>query len=114
MSGESEQDRLALTFISEAADGFRGFATDPSSEMTRGRLANAMVALAKIPTIGSEVINALGPEIGRRAWSISLGPVRTWMHQSLGGITDEARFRNVLLRLLQSSLPLYAQVRQVR
>jgi hypothetical protein len=111
MSGESEQDRLALTFISEAADGFRGFATDPGSEMTRGRLANAMEALAKIPTIGPEVIDALRPEIGRRAWSISLGPVRTWMHRSLGGITDEARFRKLLLRMLQSGLPLYAQVR---
>jgi hypothetical protein len=33
------------------------------------------------------------------------------MHKSLGGITDEARFRMVLLRLLQSGLPLYAQVR---
>jgi hypothetical protein len=33
------------------------------------------------------------------------------MHRSLGAITDEAQFRTVLLRLLQSGLPLYAQVR---
>jgi hypothetical protein len=111
MSGESEQDRLALMFISEAADAFHGYAIDPSSEMTRGRLGNAIVALAKIPTIGPEVIDALRPEIGRRAWSISLGPVRTWMHRSLEGIRDEARFRKLLLRMLQSGLPHYAQVR---
>jgi hypothetical protein len=111
MSGASEEDRLALTFISEAADGFWGFATDPGSEMTRGRLANAMMALAKIPTIGPEVVDAVRPEIGERALKTTLGPVRTWMHRLLGGITDEARFRKVLLRLLQSGLPLYAQVR---
>lgn len=33
------------------------------------------------------------------------------MHRSLESIKDEARFRMVLLRLLQSGLPLYAQVR---
>jgi hypothetical protein len=33
------------------------------------------------------------------------------MHRSLAAITDESRFRIVLLRLLQSGLPLYAQVR---
>lgn len=111
MSGESEEDRLALTFISEAADGFRGFATDPRSEMTRNRLGNALVALAKIPAVGPEVIEAVRPEIGANALHISYGLVRSWMHRSLGGITDEARFRMVLLRLLQSGLPLYAQVR---
>jgi hypothetical protein len=111
MSGESEQDRLALTFISEAADAFRGFAADPGSEMTRGRLANALVALGKIPTIGPEVVGAVSPEIGMKALNTILGPVRTWMHRSLGSITDEARFRKVLLRLLQNGLPLYAQVR---
>jgi hypothetical protein len=29
MSGQTEQDQDALTFISEAANGFAGFATDP-------------------------------------------------------------------------------------
>jgi hypothetical protein len=33
------------------------------------------------------------------------------MHRSLGGITDEAQFRLILLRLLQNGLPIYAQVR---
>jgi hypothetical protein len=33
------------------------------------------------------------------------------MHQSLGDITDEAIFRRVLLRLLQSGLPFYAHIR---
>jgi hypothetical protein len=111
MSGESEQDRFALTFISEAAEGFRGFATDPGSEITRNRLETALEALARIPTIGPEIRGAVQPELGRKALDTIYGPVRTWMHRSLGAITDEAQFRMVLLRLLQSGLPLYAQVR---
>jgi hypothetical protein len=111
MSGEVEQDRLALTFITEAASGFRGFATDPGSEITRNRLELALGALERIPTIGPEVTNAVRPEIGKKALATILGPIRTWMHRSLGGITDEAQFRLILLRLLQNGLPIYAQVR---
>jgi hypothetical protein len=111
MSGEVEQDRLALTFISEAAEGFRGFASDPAGEVTRNRLGVALDALARIPTIGPEVSDAVRPELGKRAMDTILGPVRTWMHRSLAAIRDESQFRMVLLRLLQSGLPLYAQVR---
>ena len=100
MSGESEQDRFALTFISEVANCFSGFASDPASEITRNRLAHALEALERIPTIGPEVTEAVRPELGKRALASILGPIRTWMHKSLGGITDEARLRMVLLRLL--------------
>ena len=111
MSEEVEQDRLALTFITEAANGFRGFATNPGSEITRNRLELALGALERIPTIGPEVTSAVRPEIGRRALAAILGPFRSWMHRSLGSITDEGQFRMILLRLLQNGLPIYAQVR---
>jgi hypothetical protein len=111
MSEEVEQDRLALTFITEVANGFRGFATDPGSEITRNRLELALGALERIPTIGPEVTSAVRPEIGRRALAAILGPFRSWMHRSLGSITDEGQFRMILLRLLQNGLPIYAQVR---
>lgn len=70
MSGESEEDRLALRFISEAADGFHGFVTDPRREMTRNRLDNALTALAKIPIMGPEIAEAVRPEIGEKAFHI--------------------------------------------
>jgi hypothetical protein len=111
MSEETEEDRLALTFISEAASAFRGFENEPESELTRDRLALALDALAMIPTIGPDVTNAVRPAIGKSALTAMLGPIRTWMHRSLASIVDEARFRLVLLRLLQSGLPLYAQIR---
>jgi hypothetical protein len=111
MSDEVEHDRLALTFITEAANGFRGFATDPGSELTRNRLELALGALERIPTIGPEVTSAVRPEIGKKAFATILGPFRSWMHRSLGGITDEGQFRMILLRLLQNGLPIYAQVR---
>jgi hypothetical protein len=111
LSGQTEYDQDALTFISEAANGFAGFATDPHSEVTRDRLALALRALARIPTIGPEISGVVSPELGKKAIETILGPVRTWMHRSLGDITDEARLRAILLRLLQSGLPRYVQIR---
>jgi hypothetical protein len=111
MSHQTEEDRSALTFISEAANGFRGFANDPQSELTRNRLGIALDALAEVPTIGPEVADAVRPEIGKSAHRIMLGPIHTWMHRSLEGIKNEASFRQLLLRLLQAGLPLYVQVR---
>jgi hypothetical protein len=74
MSFETEEDRLALSFISTAVDAFRGFANDPAGELTHGQLARAIAALARLPTIGPEVSNALRPAIGRKALSTILGP----------------------------------------
>jgi hypothetical protein len=109
--GETEEDRLALTFISDVADAFRGYSSDPASEVMRNRLGLAFEALGKISTIGPEVTDAVKPEVGKSAVNVMLGPVRTWMHRSLSSITDEGRLRRVILRLLQSGLPRYAQVR---
>jgi hypothetical protein len=113
--GETEEDRLALRFISTVAEAFHGYSSDPASEVTRSRLELALAALGKISTIGPEVTDVVGPEVGKSAVNVMLGPVlgqeRTWMHRSLASITDEACLRRVILRLLQSGLPRYAQVR---
>ncbi|MBI3864904.1 MAG: hypothetical protein HY290_23760 [Planctomycetia bacterium] len=110
-SEETEEDRLALTFISEAAAAFHGFETDPASELTRNHLGLALDALTRIPNIGPDVTDAVRPEIGKRALAAVFGPTRTWMHRALESIADEAILRKVLLRLLQAGLPLFAQVR---
>jgi len=111
MSFETEEDRLALSFISKAVNAFRECANDPASELTHGQLAEAMTALARLPTIGPEIVDVLKPVMGRKALSTILGPIRTWMHRSLESIVDEATLRLLMLRLLQSGLPLYAQIR---
>jgi hypothetical protein len=108
---QAMEDRLAMTFISNAADAFRGFQSDPEKELTRDRLGIALNALAKIPVIGPDVTEAARPEIGRSVRLTLEGPVRTWAHRSLGSIGDEAVLRRVLLRLLQGTLPRYAQIR---
>ncbi len=79
--------------------------------MTRNHLGRALEALAKIPNIVPDVTEAVRPSIGENALRITLGPVHTWMHRGLEAITNEAGFRQVLLRLLQGGLPLYAQIR---
>ena len=105
------EDRLAMTFISNAADAFRGFQSDPETELTRDRLGIALNALGKIPVIGPDVTDAARPEIGRGVRLALEGPVRTWAHRSLGSIGEEAVLRRVLLRLLQGTLPRFAQIR---
>jgi hypothetical protein len=111
MSGETEQDRAALSSISEAANAFAGYAVDPHSEITRNGLDLALRALERIPTIGPEISNVVRPELGKKALDTILGPVRTWMHRAISAISDETQFRTILLRLLQSGLPRYAQIR---
>src|SRR5262249_10610251 len=84
------EDRLAMTFISNAADAFRELQSDPDTELTRNRLGIALNALAKIPVIGPDVTDAARPEIGKNIRLTLEGPVRTWAHRSLGSIRDEA------------------------
>ncbi len=111
LSEDAEYDLFALRFITEATEALRGFTADPVSELTSSRLATAIEALSHIPLIGPEVATAVSPAIGRSALRAVLGPTRTWMHRTLESISDEAKFRKVLLRLLQAGLPLYSQIR---
>jgi hypothetical protein len=111
ISEETIEDRLAITFITEAANAFKGFESEPESALTSSRLSIALDALARIPTIGPDVTESVRPALGRSALAIVFGPIRTWMHRALSSIADEASLRGVLLRLLQGGLPLYAQIR---
>src|SRR5437660_3976787 len=111
LSSETEQDRLAIDFISKAATALKGFESDPASEITSGELAASIDALSRIPLIGPDFANIVRPAIGQSAVQSLLGPIRTWMHRALESIQDEKKFRRVLLRLLQAGLPLYAQLR---
>jgi hypothetical protein len=111
ISGEDQNDEAALEFLQRAAEAFSGFRTDPATELTNDNLSSALAALARLPLIGPEVAEALRPALGASALNQALGPVRTWVHRTLQGITDEAQLRHLLLRLLQASLPRYAQIR---
>lgn len=111
LSEEDEFDAYALKFITEATEAFMGFQADPGTELTRDRLAKALDALGRVPVIGLEVAEAVRPAVGQSALRAAFGPVRTWLHQSLQAVTDETQLQAILLRLLQSGLPLYAQVR---
>src|SRR6266849_8085617 len=79
--------------------------------LTRNRLGIALDALAKIPVIGPDVTASAQREIGKGVRLTLEGPVRTWAHRALGSIDNEAVLRRVLLRLLQGTLPRYAQIR---
>jgi hypothetical protein len=109
--GEQEEDRHALVFINELTKALEGFALNPVGEITGNRMASALDALSRVPLVGTELTRAARPALGEVALHAAFGPIRSWMHRTLEGITDEAVFRKVLLRLLQAGLPLYAQIR---
>ena len=110
-SGEELHHEAGLEFLQRAAKAFHGFRLDPATELTRDNLSSALSALGRLPMIGPEVAAALGPALGASAFDQALGPVRTWVHRTLEGLTNEAQLRHILLRLLQASIPRYAQIR---
>jgi hypothetical protein len=111
VTGEQDDDKNALEFITRAAEAFRGFATQPQLELTQGRLNTAIEALSRISVIGPRGSEAIRPALGASASRIIEGPIRTWMHRGLEAIGTEVSLHKVLLRLLQGGLPKYAQVR---
>jgi hypothetical protein len=100
-----------VRFVSYLVEAFEGFQTNPAREIASGRLSKALDALARIPLIGAEIASSLLPTIGNSAWEISLGPVQTRVHRVLEGIKDEIQLQKIILRLAQSSVPAYAQLR---
>ena len=109
-TGAEAYDAVAVQFLSLASQAFEGFKTDPAQELATGRLRDALDALARIPLIGPDIIEAVTHEIGANVWNISLGPVRTWIYRTLENIKNEDHLRRIILRLVQASLPLYAQI----
>jgi hypothetical protein len=101
---------VTIQFLTLAAEAFEGFKTNPELEITTGRLSKAFEALERIPLFGPEIASAVKPPIGENLFKISLGPFRTWIYSTLEIIKDEGKLQKIILRLVQSSLPLYAQI----
>jgi hypothetical protein len=110
ISGEESDDSVTIQFLTLAAEAFEGFKTNPELEITTGRLSKAFEALERIPLFGPEIASAVKPPIGENLFKISLGPFRTWIYSTLEIIKDEGKLQKIILRLVQSSLPLYAQI----
>lgn len=108
---EAGGDEVVEQFLNAASEAFEGFKTDPVKEITTGRLAAALDALARIPLIGPEVAKAVTSMIGEGALRAAHGPIRTWIYHTLKSITDERDLQKVILHLARASLPLYAQIR---
>jgi hypothetical protein len=112
LTGVDADDAVGVQFLTNAAEAFEGFKIDPARELTTGRLSIALEALSRIPLIGAEIAGALAPAVGARALEEAQGPVHTWIYRTLESIKDENNLQKIILRLVQDSLPLYAQIRQ--
>jgi hypothetical protein len=113
ISGEDPDDLMTLQFLELSTEAIEGFKNNPSQELATGRLGVALEALSRIPIIGSDVAAIAAPIIKNRALEEILGPHRTWIHRTIESIKDENRhLQKIILRLVQASLPLYAQIRQ--
>ncbi len=108
-SGLDENDQLAITFLDTAKEAFVEFQQAPARAIAAGHLADALKILRRIPLIGSEVADAIGPAI---ADAEAYGQHRSWMHRTIESIEDERILQRLLLRLMQgqSPPPLYAQI----
>src|SRR5205823_5881490 len=110
-SGLVDEDRIALQFLTEAAEAFVLLQEDPASALTSNRLHQALETLGRVPLIGTKVASAVKQKDGEAALQQMLGPYRTWIHRTLASITDERVLQKLLLRLMQAQMPLYAQIR---
>ena len=112
-TGGKTEDNITMKFLELASEAFEGFKTNPEFEIRSGRLSNALKALERISLIGPDISSAITPAIGNNMWELALGPVNTWIYRSLesiGGRQGEDKLRKIILRLVQSYLPLYAQI----
>jgi hypothetical protein len=111
LSGVDESNGQALTFLDDVAAAYDELRGDPASSLTSGKLSRALAALGRIPLFGPDVASAVQPFVRARAWSAIEGQQLTWIHKTLESIRDERVLQKVLLRLFQSSVPRFAQVR---
>ncbi len=109
--GQEEGDDLGMQFFSVAETTLNRFERDPARALADGDLQLMLAALERLPVVGSELTNAIRPAIGEAVLRTIQGPMRTWVHRALEAIHDEAQLRRVLLRLIQASVPIYAQIR---
>jgi hypothetical protein len=110
VTGERPGDSLVNHFLTLAADAFEGFVIDPVRELTKGRLSQALNVLNRIPLLQEGIVEAITPAVGGQALNLVYGPVRTWLHRALESIRDERQLQKIILRLVQASLPAYAQI----
>lgn len=109
--GQEEGDEVGMQFFSVAETTLESFERDPARALADGDLQAMLTALEKLPLVGADLAKAVRPAIGQAALRTILGPMRTWVHRALEAIHDEAQLRRVVLRLVQASVPLYAQIR---
>jgi len=118
-SRQEPYDEIVMRFLTLAGEAFEGFKTNPVQELSTGRLSKALEALARIPLIGPDVTKVVERPISTKAAESFvqnvpieiLKPSQTWIYRTLENINDENNLRQIILRLLQASLPLYAQIR---
>jgi hypothetical protein len=104
------EDIFIEEFLDDAHRSLDALKINPHTQYVEEYIPRALKTLAKIPLIGREMTDALKPAIGERAYVLSLGNIRTWVYRALENITNENSLRTIILRLLQSQLPLCAQI----
>ncbi len=110
LSHASHYDHLIDEFISGTNYALDNFRKHPEREFTEGNLARALTAFDKIPIMDSGLVDAIRPRLEERAHDAIFGVHKTWIARTLETISDEDVLRKVVLKLVQASLPIYAQI----
>jgi len=109
--GHEEGDDVGMQFFSVAETALDSLERDPARALVDAHLPAMLTAIERLPLLGADLARAVRPAIGQAALRTILGPIRTWVHRALEAIHDEAQLRRVVLRLVQASVPQFAQVR---
>jgi hypothetical protein len=109
--GEEETDAFGIQFFEKTERALERFERSPASALSEGDLEDVLTALERLPLVGPDLARAVRPSLGEAALKAILGPERAWIHRKLEAITDEAKLRRLILRLLQAAIPRYAQIR---
>jgi hypothetical protein len=111
MFGEEEADVASLEFLDATQQVLADLETVPGKALADGAIDKLVSALERLPTIGEDLARAVRPRVGETAVDRILGPRRAWIYRVIESISDEATLRKLLIRLIQSSVPRYAQIR---
>ena len=109
IGGPLAQDHLVRQFIELVGASLEGFSESPASEITSGRLSDALALLDRLPLLEPGIAEATKSAAGDRVMEVLLGP-RNWVYECLASIRDERVLQRLVLRLARVSLPAYAQV----
>ena len=112
LEGWDENEELVGEFLDQAEKAFSELRREPAMALLSTGVRDTLDALGRIPLVGVEVASAIGPAVAQRTFANLLSQNHSWIYNTIESINDESVLQQLILRIMQGRLPLYAQIRQ--